>query len=131
MDKIAEMLTIIRNAQMAGLADVTLQPSKFKLALAKILQKEGYLESISEKKDGSGVVLILKYNQNSRSQKTPAIKGIRKISKSGQRIYIKNKDIKSVKNRYGLSIFSTSRGMMTGEEAKKLGLGGECICEVW
>jgi small subunit ribosomal protein S8 len=132
MDKIAEMLTKIRNAQMAGHKEVTLKSSKLKFALAKILEKEGFVEEVSKEKNDENIIkIVLKYNIISKTQKNPAISGIRKISKSGQRIYVKSKDIKDVKNRYGTAIFSTSKGMMTGGEAKKLGLGGEYICEVW
>ena len=85
---------------------------------------------ISKESEGD-LRIILKYYQITPTKKIPAIKGLRKISKSGQRIYIKNKDIKNVKNNYGTAIISTSKGVMTGYESKKLGLGGEYICEVW
>jgi len=64
-------------------------------------------------------------------KRSPAIKGIRKISKVGQRIYLKSKDVKIVKNKFGMGIISTSKGLMTDYEAKKAGVGGEYICEVW
>jgi small subunit ribosomal protein S8 len=131
MDKISEMLTKIRNAQMAEHKEVFIKSSKLKFALAKILEKEGYIESVSEGKEGEEIKIILKYYKVSNTEKFPAIKGIRKISRSGQRIYIKSKDIKNVKNQYGTAVFSTSKGLMTGEESRKVGLGGEYICEVW
>ena len=130
MDKISEMLTQIRNAQMAGHKEVDIKKSKIRFALAKILEKEGFIEKVSEEKEGV-IKITLKYYSASLTEKTPAIKGIKKISKSGQRIYVKNKDIKNIKNKYGLAIVSTSKGLMTGEESKKIGLGGEYICEVW
>lgn len=130
MDKISEMLTKIRNAQMAGHSEVEIKPSKIRFALAEILQKEGFIEKASKEKEGM-IKIVLKYHQDSATKKTPAINGIKKISKSGQRIYIKNKDIKNVKNKYGTAIISTSKGVMTGEESRKIGLGGEYICEVW
>ncbi len=130
MDKISEMLTKIRNAQMAGHKEVAIKPSKLRIALAGILEKEGFVEKTSM--DAQGLIkIILKYYQITPTRKIPAIKGIKKISKSGQRIYIKNKDIKNVKNNYGTAIISTSKGVMTGAESRKLGLGGEYICEVW
>ena len=130
MDKISEMLTKIRNAQMAGHKEVVIKPSKLRIALAGILEKEGFVEKAT--RDTQGLIkIILKYYQASPTKKIPAIKGIKKISKSGQRIYIKNKDIKNVKNNYGTAIISTSKGVMTGVESRKLGLGGEYICEVW
>lgn len=130
MDKVSEMLTQIRNAQMAGHKEVDIKKSKIRFALAKILEKEGFVEKVSEEKEGA-IKIILKYYPTSLTEKNPAISGIRKISKSGQRIYIKKKDIKNVKNKYGLAVISTSKGLMTGEESKKIGLGGEYICEVW
>ena len=130
MDKISEMLTKIRNAQMAEHKEVAIKPSKLRIALAEILEKEGFVEKISRESEGM-IKIILKYYQISPTKKVPAIKGLKKISKSGQRIYIKNKDIKNVKNNYGTAIISTSKGVMTGAESKKLGLGGEYICEVW
>jgi len=130
MDKVSEMLTQIRNAQMAGHKEVDIKKSKIRFALAKILEKEGFVEKVSEESEGL-IKIILKYYSTSLTEKNPAISGIRKISKSGQRIYIKNKDIKNVKNKYGLAVISTSKGLMTGEESRKIGLGGEYICEIW
>lgn len=133
MDKIAEMLTQIRNAQMAGHSDITVSASKLRVAIAKILEKEGFVEKVAEDKVNniSKLKIALKYHRVSNTKKVPAITGIKKISKEGQRIYVKNKDISKVKNRFGVAIVSTSRGVMTGEESKKMGLGGEYICEVW
>lgn len=133
MDTIAEMLTRIRNAQKAGKKEARISASKLKLAIAKILEKEGFVESVSEEvaDNFKNIKIVLKYYKISNTQKDPAIKGINRISKEGQRIYIGNKEIRNVKNRYGMAIISTSKGVMTGEEAKKNGLGGEYICEVW
>ena len=132
MDKIAEMLTRIRNAQMAGHKEVEIKFSKFKFALAEILKKEGFVEAVSRNKDEAGAIkIVLKYFQVSNTEKTPAIRGLKKVSKCGQRIYTKSKDIRSVKNDFGISIVSTSKGVMTGTDSKKLGLGGEFICEIW
>jgi small subunit ribosomal protein S8 len=133
LDPIAEMLTRIRNAQVAGHRDVVFASSKLKLAVSGILAKEGFVESVSKEKDESfeNIKIALKYYKASNTQKLPAIKGIRRVSKEGQRIYVKSKDIRSVKNNFGISIISTPKGVMTGFEARKLGLGGEVICEVW
>lgn len=132
-DTIAEMLTRVRNAQRAGKKEVRIGASKLKLAIAKILEKEGFVEAVSEETADNfkNIKIALKYYKISNTQKNPAIKEINRISKEGQRIYIGNKKIKNVKNRYGIAIISTSKGVMTGEEAKKNGLGGEYICEVW
>jgi small subunit ribosomal protein S8 len=133
MDKISEMLTNIRNAQQAGHAEVAVSYSKLRLSIANILEKEGFLESVARDKDGDKekIRIRLKYFRISNTKNVPAIKGLKKISKPGQRIYVKSKDIRSVKNRYGLSIISTSQGVMSGEESRKMGLGGEYICQVW
>lgn len=133
MDKVADMLTQIRNAQMAGHKEVQMRASKLKLAIAKILEKEGFVDSVHMGKfdNADRIKIALKYYKISNTKKNPAISGIRRISKGGQRIYVKNKDIKSVRNKFGIAIISTSRGIMTGEESRKLGLGGEYICEVW
>lgn len=133
MDTISDMLTRIRNAQKAGLKEVQFNVSKLKLAISKILEKEGFVNSVlREKSDKIDLIKVgLKYFQASKTLKIPAIKEIKRVSKQGQRIYVKNKDIKGVKNRHGIAIVSTSKGVMTGEEARKNGLGGEYICEVW
>jgi len=132
MDKISEMLTKIRNAQMAGHKEVEIKFSKFKFALAEILKKEGFVEAVSRNKDEAGAIkIVLKYFQISNTEKAPAIRGMKKVSKSGQRIYVKSKEIRKVKNNFGVAIVSTSKGVMTGEESRKLGLGGEYVCEVW
>jgi small subunit ribosomal protein S8 len=133
MDKIAEMLTKIRNAQAAGHPEVVFPASKLKLAIAETLLKEGFIEGVYKEKENSTelIRLVLKYMKKQRTGKEPAISGIKKISHLGQRIYIKKDSIKKVKNGFGVGIISTSKGVMTGEEARKMGLGGEYICEVW
>ncbi|EKE11620.1 MAG: 30S ribosomal protein S8 [uncultured bacterium] len=133
LDPIAEMLTRIRNAQTAGHSDVVFAASKLKMAISNILEKEGFVESVSKEKQESfeNIRIALKYYKLSNTKKLPAIKGLRRISKQGQRIYVKNKEIRSVKNNFGISIISTPKGVMTGFEARKLGLGGEVICEIW
>lgn len=133
MDTIANMLTKIRNAQLAGHKEVEIQSSKLKVALANILENEGFIEKVTEEKgeNTNQIKLVLKYFNVSGTKKSPAIKGIRKVSKVGQRIYIKSKDVKSVKNKFGIGVISTSKGLMTDYEARKEGMGGEYICEVW
>jgi small subunit ribosomal protein S8 len=133
MDTIAQMLTEIRNAQMAGHNEVKIQSSKLKVAIANILKSEGFVDDvrIDSGEKGDSMHIKLKYLDISRSKKTPAIKGIKKVSKSGQRIYIKKTEIRNVKGKFGVGIISTSKGVMTNDEAVKSGLGGEYICEVW
>lgn len=133
LDPIADMLTRIRNAQRAGHSEVSVPFSKLKLAIAKILQQRNFIESTEKRIEDNLAVLkiILKYEVISNTEKSPAIREIKRISRQGQRIYVKKNDIKRVKNGYGISVVSTSKGVMTGEDAKKIGLGGEIICEVW
>jgi small subunit ribosomal protein S8 len=133
LDPIAEMLTRVRNAQSAGHKEVVFAASKMKLAIANILKKEGFVEAVSKEKNKSfeNIKIALKYYKVSNTQKLPAIKGIKRVSKEGQRIYVKSKDIRSVKNNFGISVVSTPKGVMTGFDARKLGLGGEVICEIW
>ena len=134
IDPIAEMLTKIRNAHLAGHEEVRVRFSKIKLAIAKILEREGFIDFAEKEKDGQteSIRIKLKYTRIPGDfKKSPSIKGIKRISREGCRIYVGSKEIKSVKNNYGLAVISTSRGVMTGEEARKLGLGGEYVCQVW
>ncbi len=128
MDQIADMLNRIKNAQKVGHLKVVIPTSGFKLALAKLLQKNGYIEEvkISSQNGKNFLVLKLKYLNGN-----PAIKGIKQISHQGQRIYTGKKEIPFVKNGFGLAIISTPQGVLTDQEARKKGVGGEVICEVW
>jgi small subunit ribosomal protein S8 len=132
-DPISDMLTRIRNAQMAGHKQVTVPFSKLKMVIAEILEKENFVEMARKEKTGKfdEIKIDLKYNKVSNMQKDPAISGINRVSKVGQRIYVKKGEIRKVKNNYGISIISTSKGLMTGRDARKIGLGGELICEIW
>lgn len=128
-DQIADMLTRIRNAQLAKNADVAMPLSKLKLAIAQVLYKQGRISKVSIFSDGNKnfLKLKLKYNQDG----SPIIKEIKRISKQGCRIYKGKKDIRNVKDGYGFSIISTSKGLLTGDEAREQKTGGEVICEVW
>jgi small subunit ribosomal protein S8 len=133
LDPIADMLTRIRNAQMAKHKQVIVPFSKLKFAIAQILEQRNFIASVKKEMEGSFAVLkiVLKYDVLSNTQKQPAISEIKRVSRQGQRIYVKKTDIKRIKNGYGISIISTSKGIMTGDKARTLGLGGELICEVW
>jgi len=126
-DPIADMLTRIRNAQMTRKRSVSIPFSKIKFALLTILSDAGYIGNL-EKKDGMPAEIIaeLKYNGN-----MPAITKIVRESKPGHRMYRKVQELPHVLNGYGLAIVSTSQGIMTVDEAKKKGLGGEVICSVY
>jgi len=127
-DPITDMLNRIKNAQISKKEQVVLPFSNFKYEIAKILESEGFIGKIEKKGRKASKVLeiTLKYEN-----KIPVISGVRKISKPGQRIYSPSRDIKAVRGGYGISIISTSKGLMTGIEAKKQKLGGEVLCEIW
>ncbi|MFO7806993.1 MAG: 30S ribosomal protein S8 [Candidatus Moraniibacteriota bacterium] len=127
-DQIADMLTRIRNAQMAGKTDVSMPSSGFKLAVAQVLYDKGYIEKTSILSEGNkdSLKIKLKYKDGQ-----PLIKDLKKISKQGCRVYCKKGEIRRVRNGYGFSIISTSKGLMTDKEAKEKGVGGEVICEIW
>ncbi|MCX6813868.1 MAG: 30S ribosomal protein S8 [Candidatus Azambacteria bacterium] len=125
VDPISDMLTRIRNAQLAGHKTVIIPLSKIKLEIARILKQEKYVDDY--KKMGKGNKKILEVDL-----KYPlAIKEIKRISKPGQRIYVKASGLKQVKSGYGISIISTPRGLMTNKEAHKVRLGGEVLFEIW
>ncbi|MDO8663625.1 MAG: 30S ribosomal protein S8 [Candidatus Wildermuthbacteria bacterium] len=135
MDVISEMLTKIRNAQAVFHPTVEICFSNLKYEIAKILEKEDFVGKVEVKKQKPAksrksmfpsIEILLKYED-----KIPAISGIKRISKPGQRIYQPAAKIKKVKEGFGISIISTSKGLMTGKEAKRQKLGGEVICEVW
>jgi len=134
LDPISEMLTRIRNAQMAGHSEVVFSSSKIKKAIADVLKKKGFVKDVAVVKDGKFpmIKVELKYiSKEGNLNLTPAIKSIRRISKEGQRIYVSKEDIRRVKNGAGIAIVSTSKGVTTGEDARKSGVGGELICEIW
>lgn len=133
LDPIADMLTRIRNAQQAGLKEVVLPASKIKWSIAKILEAKGFLEKTEKIATGKfpELRLVLRYVQVTPTQRNPAIRALERVSRQGQRIYVKRDQIRRVKNGFGLSIVSTPKGLMTGEEAYHSGLGGEYICRIW
>ena len=128
MDQITDMLNRIRNAQAVLHPKVEIPFSNLKYELAKILEKKGLIEKAAKngKKEKRTIEITLKYEN-----KAGPIVGLKRISKSGQRIYLPARKIKKVKGGYGMVIISTSKGLMTGQEAKKQKLGGEILCEIW
>jgi small subunit ribosomal protein S8 len=133
-DPIADMLTRIRNAVIAGHTTVALPNSKLKTSIAKILKEEGYISGY-EVVDGQTPVhkilrIRLKY-VGERRQRRPVITGVERISRPGRRVYSGKKDIPWVLSGMGISIISTPKGVMTGQRARQLGVGGEVLCQVW
>ena len=130
-DPIADMLTRIRNANVAMHDQVRMPSSKQKVALAGILKKEGYIEdfSVADETTRPGSVLTVTMKYSPERQRT--ISGLRRVSKPGLRVYIKADKIPRVLGGLGVAVLSTSKGLMTDREARKQRMGGEILCEVW
>jgi small subunit ribosomal protein S8 len=128
-DPIADMLTRIRNASMARHDRAEMPHSRLKEHVATVLKAEGYLDDvrISEGEDPKTLTLVMRYGQGRQS----AIDGIRRVSTPGRRVYVRHDRIDRVCSGMGISILSTSRGVMTDREARKQRVGGELLCEVW
>ncbi len=131
-DPIADFLTRIRNGIMAAHETVEMPSSKLKKELARILREQGYIESFDTTEGrpgaaGERLVVKLKYTEN----RTSVISGIRRVSRPGQRTYVDAKHVPKVLGGMGTAILSTSHGVMTGHDARKAGVGGEVVAEVW
>ena len=133
-DPIADMLTRIRNAVMAGHSTVSVPKAKIKVAIAEILKEEGFIEGYEENslEDKAHDVLRiqLKYVGERRERKA-VISGLRRVSRPGRRVYVGKREIPWVQSGIGVAILSTPKGVMTGVHARKQGVGGEVLCEVW
>ncbi|HEX2849858.1 MAG TPA: 30S ribosomal protein S8 [Acidimicrobiales bacterium] len=130
-DPIADMLTRIRNANVAMHDEVRMPSSKLKEALAAILQKEGYIEGFAAEdntdRPGRTLTVRMKYAPD----RTRTISGIRRVSKPGLRVYAKADSLPRVLGGLGVAVVSTSRGLMTDREARRSHMGGEVLCYVW
>jgi len=128
-DPIADMVTRIRNAGKAKLNSVDIPGSKLKTELAKVLMNEGFIKNYKFLRDGKQGILrvYLKYGRENNH----VILGLKKISKPSRRVYVKGKDIKPVLNGMGISVLSTSKGIMTDKIARRENLGGEILCNIW
>ncbi len=128
-DPIADMLTRIRNANMAALDHVDIPSSKMKVAIARILKDEGfikYYKVVRNTKQGT-IRIFLKYGPN----KERTLAGLRRISSPGLRTYMKAENIPHVRGGLGITILSTSQGILTGRECRQRNIGGEVLCAVW
>ena len=128
-DPIADMLTRIRNGLQARHATVEMPASKIKSAIAEVLKDEGYIKGYSVV--GEGPTRALKVELRYVNKNEPVLSGIKRISKPGLRVYSAATDIPRVYGGLGVAIVSTSRGVMSGAQARKQGIGGEVICHVW
>jgi small subunit ribosomal protein S8 len=128
-DPIADMLTMIRNGGKAGLAKMDIPGSKIKQEMIRVLKEQGYIKDFKFLDDNTqGVIRVyMKYVSESK----PTIFGIERVSKPSCRVYRKAKDMKPILNGLGISIVSTSRGLMTDKQAKEANIGGEILCNVW
>jgi small subunit ribosomal protein S8 len=133
-DPISDMLTRIRNAALARDERVRIPASRVKRTIADVLKSEGYVSDVAmENGEGNGnaghptITLTLKYGRD----RVPAIEGIRRVSRPGRRIYVRAQEIPHVRSGLGIAVLSTSRGIMSDREARKAGVGGELLCEVW
>jgi len=128
-DRIADMLTRIRNANQMKYEKVVVLGSKMTLGIAEILKREGYIEDFNYIKDTKGdkLELTLKYGD----KKVRVIQGLKRVSKSGLRVYAKTNEIPRVLNGLVIAIISTSKGLMTDKEAREAGLGGEVLAYIW
>jgi len=131
-DPIADMLTRMRNALMASHQVVSVPSSKIKLAIARIMVEEGFVETFEEAADGAHKTLRVKLKYTGeRRERRPVISGLKRISSPGRRVYVNKGDIPRVRSGMGVAILSTPKGVMTGMRARKMGVGGEVICQVW
>jgi len=131
IDPIADMLTRIRNASMARHSQAAMPGSKVREAIAKILKEEGFIQDyeILPGKVGSTLLIHLKYTRDRHPR--PVINDLQRVSRPGRRAYYQKQDIPWVRSGLGITIVSTSKGVMTGRQARRLGVGGEVLCNVW
>jgi len=132
-DPIGDLLTRIRNAQAANHDNLELPDSKIKREILRILQEEGYIKGYEVVQDvpQNRIKVALKYAQGVGHRRSPVITGLERVSKPGLRVYSSSADIPRVKRGLGISILTTSRGLMTGRQAKRLGIGGELLAYVY
>ncbi len=128
-DPIADMLTRIRNAGRARFDKVDIPASRMKISLAKIFKEEGFIKNYKVIKDNrQGILRVyLKYGE----QQEPLIQGLRRVSRPGRRVYTGHEELPRVQGGLGVAVISTSQGVVTDRQARKLQVGGEVLCEIW
>ena len=133
-DPISDMLTRIRNGALARHDRVEMPHSTLKYAVANVLKSEGFIDDVRESDGGEGprtLTLVLRYGKSTRHDKDSAIDGVRRVSAPGRRVYVRFDRIPRVRSGMGISILSTSRGVMADRTAREQRVGGELLCEVW
>ena len=128
-DPIADMLTRIRNGLQAGKVTVDVPRSNLKVAICRVLEEQGYIGAFEQTEEPApGIIRIqLRY----LSDRKPVLQGIKRVSKPSLRVYVGHDEVKQVRSGLGVAIISTSKGVMTGKQAREKKLGGEFLCEVW
>lgn len=128
-DPIADMLTRIRNALIAKHDSVTVPSSRIKLSIARILKEEGFINDyeVLKGKPHRVIKILLRYSDNNK----PVISGLERASKPGLRVYVQRKEVPRVFGGLGIAVVSTSKGVKTGQQAWRQGIGGELLCYVW
>ena len=127
-DPIADMLARLRNAALARHERTEMPSSKRRVSIAKLLKEEGYVDDVRETEGPKPTLtVILRYGRDRSS----AIDGTRRISRPGRRVYVRSDQIPRVRNGYGIAVLSTSSGIISDRQARKMGVGGELLCEVW
>jgi small subunit ribosomal protein S8 len=128
-DPVADMLTRIRNAGIAGHARTRCPKSKLKLAIARVMKDEGYLSDVREDSESGRPVLVidLRFDHDGAN----VIDGIRRVSKPGRRVYVAKDAVPRVRSGLGIAVLSTSKGVLSDRGARDAGVGGELLCEVW
>lgn len=131
-DPIADMLTRIRNALLAGKATVEVPASKIKVEIARILKEEGYIEdyTVGDETPYKLITINLKYH-GARRERRPVITNIQRVSKPGRRVYRNRADLPRVLSGVGIAIVTTPKGVMTAQQARRERVGGEVLCYVW
>jgi small subunit ribosomal protein S8 len=131
-DPIADMLTRMRNALMAGHQVVSVPSSKIKLDIARIMVEEGFVETFEEATDNGHKTLRMKLKYTGvRRERRSVITGLKRVSSPGRRVYVNKGAIPWVRSGMGVAILSTPKGVMTGMRARQMGVGGEVLCQVW
>lgn len=128
-DPISDLLIRLKNGAQRRHETVAVPTSRLKRAILEILKREGYVEAIEEQVEGGHPVLTVRLRYVAEGR--PMITGLERISKPGRRVYVGSKDIPKVLNGIGMSILSTSKGIMTDQESRKNKLGGEVLCSIW
>jgi small subunit ribosomal protein S8 len=128
-DPIADLLTRIRNAVQAGHPSVDIPAARLKVELCRVLKEEGFIEdySLDEETTPGTLRVSLKYMPD----RTAVLQGLRRVSRPSLRVYVGSTEIKPVRSGLGISILSTSRGLLTGKKARQAKIGGELLCEIW